>query len=142
METTVEHAARAPEDAVHGTREPSRDAFHASRQGLLATRFHDQVRVIALQRVVRHAELPALAGRGQGTLKLAHQAAGTKRRNAAQHAHRDVHRTCARNRLALAVQYPRSGPRRSTRARARPAATRTTTVVGEAELSRDPSHAH
>ena len=56
---TVEHRPAASGHPVHGACEARRDALHAARERVLAVRLDDQVRVVALERVVVHAELTA-----------------------------------------------------------------------------------
>ena len=71
----IEHRPAAPADAVHGAREAGADALHAARERLLALRLDDQVRVVALERVVRDAEAAALARLGQRAPPLADERA-------------------------------------------------------------------
>src|SRR5258706_1981400 len=51
----------APEDAVHCPREPDSHRLHPAPERVLSGGFHDQMYVIALDRVVADAELAALA---------------------------------------------------------------------------------
>jgi hypothetical protein len=69
-----EHGPRALEDPVHGSREPRTDCLHAAPERISARGLDDQMRVVALERVVRKPELAAFAARSERVLELAHEA--------------------------------------------------------------------
>jgi hypothetical protein len=132
----VEHRAAPPAHAVHRPREPRGDALLTVREGLLAVRLHDQVRVIALERVVRDSEAASLARLGQGALPFLHERDRSQRRDALAHAKRDVDRTGPGHRPAAEVQHARPRAARPAGADARPFTPRPPSVVGERKLLR------
>jgi hypothetical protein len=138
----VEHRAAPLRRAVQRAREPCRDALHPARERVLAVRLDDQVRVVALERVVVDAEVAALGGLGEGAAELAHEGDGAKGGHADAHAERHVHRCVDGNRRALAVQHPRARASRAARTRAGTAAAGPLAVVGEGELLRSTRHGH
>src|SRR5262245_34620934 len=92
--------------------------------------------VIALERVVEDTELAPLAGPPQASLKLAHQSAGAKARQAAPHGQSHVRRTGSRQDRPSAMLDARPRPPRPTGAASRPAATRSPPQIVEGELRR------
>ncbi len=103
-----QHPPAPPHRAVHGERESRADRRHAARERCTIVRFHDQVRVIALQRIVRQPKARPRAPAGEGALDRADDRDGSQRRNAGEHAERDVRRKCPEL---------RSGSMRQTRGR-------------------------
>ena len=77
-----EHAPGPPCDAIHGPREPRADGGHAAAERAAIVRLDDEVRVIALERVVDEAEARTLAAVGEAPLDLAHDRHGAERRQA------------------------------------------------------------
>ena len=71
MVAAVEHAPTASGHSVHRAREACADRFHAAPEGVAIVRFDDQVRVVALQRVVDEAEPRTGAAVGEGPLDRA-----------------------------------------------------------------------
>src|SRR5262245_7389707 len=72
---------------------------------------HDQMRVIALERVVHEAELPALAPAREGLLDLLHEPHRAQRRNILPHSDRDMTREPASERIPRAVSQARARSR-------------------------------
>ena len=72
------------------------DRLHAAREVPRRLRLDDQVDVIALRRVVRDAEAPAVAGLPQGSLEDAHEPGAAERRDPAANAQRHVARVRTR----------------------------------------------
>lgn len=68
-----EHWPGALEHAIHSASEACGDRFHAASERALVIRFHDQVDVISLERVVDEAERSAFARLGEGAFELAYQ---------------------------------------------------------------------
>jgi len=132
----VQHRAAPSTHTVDRTREPRRDALHAARERLLPSRLDDQVRVIALDRVVGHSEVTALARFRQGTPPFADELAVAQRREVRSHSQGHVHRAVARD--FLAPSMPDAGPRppRPPCTRSRTSSARPHPVVGEGELLR------
>jgi hypothetical protein len=130
----VEHPPAAPGDPVQRTRQPCRDALHPACEGVLAVRLDDQVRVVALERVVVHAEVAALGRFREGPAPLPDEASVAKRREVRLHAQRNVHRAVHGHRPALAMQHARPRPARPAGAGTGAAATDAPSVVGEREL--------
>lgn len=135
MVATVEDRARARESAVHDARETRRNRLHPAPERLLGVRFDDHVGVIALERVLQHAELAPLAGLPQTPLELEHEPAGAKARQSTPQAERHVSRTCRQMRPSTVLDA-RARPRRPTGAGARPAASRSPPQIAEGELLR------
>jgi hypothetical protein len=76
-----------------------------------AARLHDQVRVIALQRVVRDAEVAAFAGLGERAPELAHHGDRAQRRQVGPNAQRHVDGGAgARSRCSTRDRRPRGRP--------------------------------
>jgi hypothetical protein len=73
----VQHRPAPAGRAVQRPREPRPDALHPARERVFPVCLDDQVRVIALERVVGNPEAPALAGLGEGVPPLADQLAGS-----------------------------------------------------------------
>jgi hypothetical protein len=65
-----QHRPFPPEHAIHGSREPRRHRLHPARQGILPAGLHDQVQMIALDRVVADAELSAIARLAETSLEF------------------------------------------------------------------------
>src|SRR5688572_14821838 len=88
----------------------------------LPARLHDEVDVIALDRVVADAELAALAAAAQPDLELADEAPTSQRRHLAPNPQRHVGRTAARDLRPLHVmdRRPRGGALRPAPARLPP----------------------
>ncbi len=112
MVSTVKNRPPAPVDPVHGSREPSRDRLHAPPQGLLSSRFDDQVSMRPLERVVHHSKLPALARIPERPSELPDEPAFSQRGHATPDAKRDVTRVVSSNRLPPDVVYRRVRHRR------------------------------
>lgn len=115
----VEHRPVPSAHAVHRTCETRRDALHPIRERFLPVSLHDQMRVVALERVVCDAEATPLARLGQRAFPLPDQRHSPKRRDTLAHAQRDVDRTGPRHRPALAMQHGRTRPAGSPGADAR-----------------------
>ncbi len=136
----VENRPGPSADAIHGPRQASPDALHAARERLLAVGLDDQVGVVALQRVVRHAEVAALARLGQRASPLVDQRPTAQRGDALAHAQRDVDRAVPRDLLAPSMPDPRPRPSRPPRARSRATSSGPHPVVAEGELLRPARH--
>ncbi len=136
----VEHRPAALADSIHGARQASRDALHAARERFLALRFHDQMSVVALERVVRHAEAAPLARVGQRAPPLVDQRPTPQRGNALPHTQRHVDRAVPRDLLASSMPNPGPRPPGPPRARPRATSSRPHPVVGERELLRPARH--
>jgi hypothetical protein len=74
-----EHRSRASEDAVHGPREPRTDRLHPASECILVVGFHDQMRVIPLERVMHEPKILAIAPDGKAALDLSNQSDGAQR---------------------------------------------------------------
>jgi hypothetical protein len=103
----LQHRPRAPQRAVHRASEPRGERLHPAPELPRVVRFHDQVSVIALDRVVDEPEAPALAPRRERDLDRAHDARAAQRRDVAAHLERDVTRPRAIERFAAGVRNVR-----------------------------------
>ena len=90
MEAIGEHAAAQVEHAVRCARDASADRLHAGGEVAAARRFDDQVDVVALQRVVDHAEAGAVADGAEGAFEFADEADGAEGGDAAAELQCDV----------------------------------------------------
>ncbi len=136
----VEHGAALTGDPVDRSREACGDALHAAREGVLALRLDDQVRVIVLERVVHDAEVPPLARLGERTPELSDEGAAPQRRDPWANSQGHVDGAIPGDRLAPAVQHPRPRTARASRTGARPPSSGSHPVVGERELLRSARH--
>src|SRR5687767_7131244 len=68
-----ENRSAATEYAVHGTSEARSECLHAAAERIFIVCFYDQVRMIALNRVVAQPEVIPLEAGGEAALELAHQ---------------------------------------------------------------------
>jgi hypothetical protein len=85
-----EHATVSARGTVHGAREPRGYGVHAAPEGLAVVCLDEQVRVIALERVVHEPEPRTLASGSERTFDLLHDANDTQRRNVIAHPQGDV----------------------------------------------------
>lgn len=85
-------AATPHEIAVHATRESNGEALHATRQSRAIIRLDDHVKVIALDRVLRDAELIPVLLFPKSVLDAPEAALTAQIGNLARHAHGDVER--------------------------------------------------
>jgi hypothetical protein len=99
-----EHAADAPEDAVHRSRETGSYRLEATREILRAGRFDDGVDVIALNRVVGQPEPVTLAHLAPAPLELGHESPRSQSGNVALDLERDVTRMPRRQRHSPTVR--------------------------------------
>ena len=67
MVAVGEDSAGAAERSVHGEREARGERLHAARECLAVARLDEQVRVIALDGVLRESEVPVLLPRTERT---------------------------------------------------------------------------
>ena len=102
--------AAAPEDPMHGTRQARSDRLHASAQGSGVVSLDDQVRVIALQRVVDEPEVAPVAGDRERTLDFADELRGSERRDTRPHLQGDMTRE-ARSDTGCPTSVPNAGSR-------------------------------
>ncbi len=84
--------AAAPEDAMYRTRQARTDRLHASRQSSGVVRLHEQVCVIALERVVNQSEVAPVAALRERPLELADELCGPERRDTRSHLQGDMAR--------------------------------------------------
>lgn len=91
-----QHRPLASKDPVHSSRESRRHGFHPARQRFLPGGLHHEVQVVALDRVLADAKVPALARLAEADSKFADDPAIAQRRNPASHAQCDVRRTARR----------------------------------------------
>lgn len=77
-------------DAVHGPCQPRRNGFHPPTERFAIARFHDEMRVVALQRIVDEAKPFARATDGERPLELVHDRHRPQGRHVASHPQRDV----------------------------------------------------
>ena len=84
--------AAAPEDPMHRTRQARTDRLHASAQGSRVVSLDDQVRVIALERVVHQPEVAPVAALRERTLELADELCGPERGDTRSHLQGDMTR--------------------------------------------------
>ena len=78
--------------AIHGPGEAGADRLHSPPEGIAVLRLDDQVRVIALQRVVHETEARPFAPGGEGALDLVDDPNGAERGYVATDPQRDVRR--------------------------------------------------
>jgi hypothetical protein len=81
------------EHPVHGPGQAGSDRLHTAPERILSGRFHHEVHMIALDRLVADAELAAFAAGAHPRLEVADEPAAAQRWNVTVHAHRDVGRT-------------------------------------------------
>jgi hypothetical protein len=70
-----QHRPLPPEHAIHGSREPRCHRLHSARECFLAVGLDHHVQVVALDRVMAHAELAAFARRTQADSKFRQESA-------------------------------------------------------------------
>ena len=73
-----EDGPRAAEDPIDGSREARPQRLHATTQGAFVIGFHDQVRVVRLDRVVNEPKIVSFAAGGEAPLEIAHQSDGSQ----------------------------------------------------------------
>jgi len=73
-----EDATPATDGTIHSTGEPSTDRHHAAPESLTIVRLDDQVRVVALQRVVHEPKSGAGAAAGEAPLDLTDDVGGAE----------------------------------------------------------------
>src|SRR5262245_53175593 len=95
--------------------------------------------VIVLDRILRHAEAPALARRSEGSLELPHQTHASKRRHVAPHLQRDVAGIGSRKPTPRAMRMPRARAALAARTRAASTPARAFSQI-ELELPNSPCH--
>lgn len=118
METVREDGAPPSKDAIHRACDAGADRHHPARQRPRAVGLHQQVHVIALERVVHDPEGGALAACPERALDLAYDAAVAEGRDVGAHAQRDVARRVAGDAAAGATGGAGAGTRLVPRARA------------------------
>ena len=79
-----------PCDSIHGTREARAEGHHAAAERSAIDRFDDQVRVIALQRMLHEAEAGTDASGAERALDLTHHRDRAQRGKAGTKPQRDV----------------------------------------------------
>jgi hypothetical protein len=87
-----EHRARTPCNAIHRARQAGADRLHAATERVPIVRLHEQVRMIALQRVVHQAKAGSYAATTECALDLPHDGNHSERWYVLVDAHRDVRR--------------------------------------------------
>ena len=108
--------------AVHATRDADGQALHSARQRELVGRLDDQVRVVALDGVVRDARTELDAHTPKGAQHAIERPTTAQARDAGAHLHRHEHGLAARERGARAMGHARLlAARRSSCAGARSA---------------------
>ena len=100
-----EHASVAPRDSIDGARKTRTDRHHPAPERVLIPGFDDEVRVIALQRVVHDPEVATLAAVREGALDLPHDARVAERWETGPQAQGDVRGHQSRERLAGDVRH-------------------------------------
>jgi len=131
MKSSVENCAGVSERAIHGTGEPCADRLHAAGEARHRIRLEQQVSMVALQGVLQDAEVPALAGRAQASLKLSHEGATAQARQASPDPDRHVRRARPLQLAAFAVRNTRSRSARSAGSDSSSAATTSATKLVE-----------
>ncbi len=86
----LQDRSRAREHAIHRTREARAQRLHPTPQGVRILRFHQQMDVIGLDRVVREPEIPAITGLCPGSFEFSYELHGSKGRHAIAHLQGDV----------------------------------------------------
>lgn len=107
VETIGEHASAQIKDTMNGARDARTDRLHAGGEVETARRLDDQVDVIALQRVVDHAEVGTVSDGAEGALEFAYEADGAERGDAAAEFQRDVAGVIGGEGLARSVRIAR-----------------------------------
>jgi len=107
MKTIGQHPAAQAKHASDRVRDTCSDRFHAGGEIAAARRFDDQMNVVALQRVVHHAEPRAVPNDAQASFELAYEANRAERRDAAPQLQRDVTGVSRGERLATSVRIER-----------------------------------
>jgi len=102
------------EHPLDRVRDSGGDRFHRSAERLLARCLDEQVQVIALDREVHDARIPALTALAKAASELADERPSPKRRDITLHAQCDVRRAITRKRLPSHVIHDRSRPARPT----------------------------
>jgi hypothetical protein len=123
VESIAEHAPAASPDAIQASRDPDAQALHPERQRIAILGFHDQVDVIALDRVVDQPDLRILLRGCEHPLELLASRVVAQARKSRAQPQGDVHRMTRRERRSRAVRDPCSGTSRlpaSARARSAP----------------------
>ncbi len=131
---TVEHLATASKEPVRELADPCTDALHAARNRAVATRFDQQMQVVALDRIVHHTETVPHAGLSQGGPEPSHEPRLPQRGYAASQPDRHMHRHAGDDRLARSVHDAWPNAARPTRTVARPTTTRVVASRIEREL--------
>jgi hypothetical protein len=105
---TEQHAAFAPEDSIHRPRDPRANRLHPSRESFLSRRLHDQMKMIALDRVVTDPEPASFANFAQAGSKRAQEATAAQGRDVPCHAKRYMGWTMSGNCRPLYVMHRRA----------------------------------
>src|SRR5215470_6250353 len=87
-----EHRTRAAGDAVHCPCDPCPERHHAASECVAVARLDDQMRVVALQRVVDESKARSRAGGCEAHLELMYDMSRTQRREVPQESQRHVRR--------------------------------------------------
>ena len=133
------HRSLALHDPIDGTCQARADRHHAAAKRCLIARFHDQMRVIPLQRVVHDPELGSLATVGEGAFDHPHDAHVAKRRKTSSQTQRHVRRQRSPEWFACDVRHRRTLAALASGARPSPAPT-WGFGQGECELRRAVRH--
>ena len=81
-----EHRAAQPRGAIHGPCEARTERHHAATERLAIDRFHDQVRVVALDRVMHEPETRTRTAGPKGALDFVDDRHRAQRRKTRPHA--------------------------------------------------------